>query len=460
MRLRKIQNTATAILILVAALAPAGSLPALATSGTSFTAPAPITALFNTATSITGLQITASGNPTLPVKLKVSHGSLAMTTTTGLTFDDATSGPLIGFSGTVSNLNAALATLTYTRTEDVGADTLEVSMVHADMSYDADNNHVYQYLTSYGSTNWDEAVTAVVPDFQGSAGHLATISSADENNFIAPMLTNLGWIAASDNIEGNWQWLAGPEFTQQFWNGDSSGSAVSGRYNNWDTGQPNNSSGNEDCAQMNGNTGTWSAVDCTDTLAGFIMEYGDDGHTLDVPTRSVAITTAGDTHNIATCAQLNALGADTTTRFDTINLTANIDCTGIDFAPMYSDDGFGGVLDGQNHQITNLVINRPSDGDVGLLSYARDATIKRLILASGHITGDYLVGAIAGETAGTTITGVVSHLDVDAVDYYVGGLVGTLEAYTDGHPASLTNSSSTGDITTAIGSAGGLIGYT
>jgi hypothetical protein len=166
------------------------------------------------------------------------------------------------------------------------------------------------------------------------------------------------------------------------------------------------------------------------------------------------------TYDISTCAELNDLGQDNATATDTINLAANIDCTGIDFAPMYSTDGFSGTLDGQNHQITNLVINRPSDGNVGLISYTDNASIKRLILSTGHITGSNLVGAVAGKTTGTTIDHVTSHLDVDAADNYVGGLVGALEATTAGHPASLTNSSSTGNITTTSGRAGGLIGYT
>ncbi|NBS70019.1 hypothetical protein EBT31_14065 [bacterium] len=63
---------------------------------------------------ISDVQITGIEG-TIPVKLLVTHGTLSMSTTTGLTFTGPTSGDELYFSGTVANVNAALATLTYTR---------------------------------------------------------------------------------------------------------------------------------------------------------------------------------------------------------------------------------------------------------------------------------------------------------------------------------------------------------
>ncbi len=78
-------------------------------------------------TPIEGIEITGATG-TVPVKLLVSSGSLAMSTTTGLTFDGPSTGAEIYFSGSLANVNAALATLLYTG-NSAGSDTLEVSLV-------------------------------------------------------------------------------------------------------------------------------------------------------------------------------------------------------------------------------------------------------------------------------------------------------------------------------------------
>jgi hypothetical protein len=61
------------------------------------------------------------------VTLSVSHGTLTLASTTGLTFTtgDGTSDATIVFTGTLTNINNALSTVTYNKTASfVGADTL------------------------------------------------------------------------------------------------------------------------------------------------------------------------------------------------------------------------------------------------------------------------------------------------------------------------------------------------
>jgi hypothetical protein len=82
--------------------------------------------------------------------------------------------------------------------------------------------------------SWDNAsAEAATFEFQGVTGHLATITSAEENEFLrqARMLGPF-WIGASDrDVEGEWRWVVGPEAGTLFWLGGPDGEAVG--YANW-----------------------------------------------------------------------------------------------------------------------------------------------------------------------------------------------------------------------------------
>lgn len=248
----------------------------------------------NVAMPITDLQITGEGATTVPVKLLVTSGTLAMSTTTGLTFDGATSGAVLFFSGTITNLNAALASLTYTR-GSAGTDTLEVSLVEPGEVFFPDNGHLYEYVADVST--WQEANTAAaLLTKYDSAGYLTTITSLEENAFVADRLDDAGWMGASDSaIEGDWKWVTGPENGTSFWSGLSGGSTVGGNYENWATGEPNNSS-EEDCAQfLSGASGQWNDLNCgVQTLPGYVVEYGASGDLPTVAALDIAITTETD----------------------------------------------------------------------------------------------------------------------------------------------------------------------
>lgn len=245
----------------------------------------------NSAMPITDLQVAGTGNPTVPVKLRATSGTLAMSTTTGLTFSGASTGSTLQFSGSLSNVNSALATLTYTR-NGTGTDTLEASLVNAGEVFFPDNNHLYEYV-SYSAT-WNNANTnAQTRTKYGATGYLTTITSQAENEFVAERLLNAGWMGASDaTSEGDWKWVTGPENGTSFWSGLSNGSAVSGRYSNWGTGEPNDSSG-EDCAQfLTGSSGKWNDLPCSSyALPGYVVEYGSDSSPIEIASLNIAITT-------------------------------------------------------------------------------------------------------------------------------------------------------------------------
>jgi hypothetical protein len=247
-----------------------------------------------------------TNNPGVSVKLLVSHGSLSMTTTTGLTFKNASgatlsnpqTGATLYFSGELDDINSALATLHYTRTSGTGSDTLEASLVDPGQVFFPVNNHLYEYVP--GTITWNSAKPAAETRSKyGAQGYLATITSADENAFIQQRLTADGWIGASDgygegSVEGDWRWVAGPETGTLFWRGQGGGSTQGGNYANWNSGEPNNSGGNEDCAQFYSNGTGWNDLPCANTLPGYVVEYGIPGHTPTVSAKNIAIMTVAD----------------------------------------------------------------------------------------------------------------------------------------------------------------------
>jgi cysteine-rich repeat protein len=93
-------------------------------------------------------------------------------------------------------------------------------------------------------------------------GHLVTIESAAENNFVwleamSFFSTSPRWIDLSDQAtEGTFVWSTGEPLT----------------YTNWASGEPNNSSGNEDCVEFRYGDNEWNDANCGNARP-FICEY-------------------------------------------------------------------------------------------------------------------------------------------------------------------------------------------
>jgi len=190
-------------------------------------------------------------------------------------------------------------------------------------------------------------------------------------------------------------------------------------------------------------------------------------------------------------------------------LTKDINCFdtrnwngGTGFAPITT---FAGSFEGNNHVISDLVINLPSTTNVGLFGIV-SGSVSNLGLVNADVSGDiyvggligrsnsgvisnvystgvvhgsnnvgglvgyqylgtisnsystanvtgnsYAVGGLAGDSYGT-ISGSYSTGDVSG-DFYVGGLVGVR------YSGSLSDSYSTSQVYASFGSAGGLVGY-
>jgi len=121
-----------------------------------------------------------------------------------------------------------------------------ISYLDGEQRVAAFGDNVYRYVVN--PLDWNAALAAATTySWNGQTGHLVTVTSLAENNFIysafvGPRFATPGanveqatpWLALSDReTEGLWKWMAGPE----------AGTVAS--FTNWNNGEPNNL-GNED----------------------------------------------------------------------------------------------------------------------------------------------------------------------------------------------------------------------
>ncbi len=275
------------------ALCASFMIPAQVFAAASFTGGTNVSGGLNVAVSITDLQVTgADPGDTVPVFLYVPAGSLSMTTTTGLTFTGSSSGQRLYFSGTLTDVNAALATLKYTH-GSAGTFTLESSIIEAGQIYDPSTQHIYEVVNNGSAISATAARSAATSrSINWVSGYLANITSSDENSFVAARISQDGWFGASDSaVEGDWVWLDGPESGTLFWRGTAGGTSFG--YENWANLEPNQS-GDEDCSQFYANGSGWNDLPCSSTLNYYIVEYGAPGNLPNVASDTLDITLSAD----------------------------------------------------------------------------------------------------------------------------------------------------------------------
>ena len=425
------------------------------------------TATIGEAVAITDLSILGDGDDTVTVALQAQHGTFAfgdeIATVMGADTDSVT------VSGARNNVNNTLATLTYTPTA-LGTDTIEIDLGSnvTGVIIDPIGGHAYKIISA--SLTWNQArVAAKQLVYGGVQGYLANITSESEDQFIVEHLTGNGWIGASDQgNEGDWKWMDGPEADTSFWSGYGAvngGQPVLGpgdipMYNHWNYIEPNNS-GNEDCAEYIVGQG-WNDLNCDGQQRNYVVEFGA-AEVPDPVTKQFTITATGPVTNIATCAELMAIDGDN--RYDTITLTADINCQGMEAHPLIGgEDEFRGTFNGNGHTIRNVTINEESGWNVALFAQSNGATFKDVVLRNFAVSGEGRVAALVGYAYGaTTVENVkVTDVSIEATTSRIGGLIGQIDT---GQASHITGSSVDGGSITCVNTEsgcsmmGGLVGY-
>lgn len=249
-----------------------------------------------------------------------SGGGLSLGSTSGLSLPfgySSYSGSQIAFTGSQDAVNAALATLQM-RVASTTATSAAVQVTAFDnsngLAYNPANQHFYKFVP--GKITGTGALAAAEASKElGLSGYLVSITSEEENDFVATKLQGADgtvaknvWIGASDgDTEGDWIWKGGPDNGVQFWKGcrpANGGAAVDGRFTSWAPGEPNNWNSSlcqvensptlgEDCAIINKYSPTsappdnaffqklWNDLPCSygagtnDIVSGYLTEYGN-----------------------------------------------------------------------------------------------------------------------------------------------------------------------------------------
>src|SRR5512139_2169852 len=101
------------------------------------------------------------------------------------------------------------------------------ALAQADPVLSPDNGHYYEYVPESQGAFWDAAkADALNRRYNGMKGHLATITSAVEQAFIASRFPSAkGWLggyqvpdsASEASAAAGWQWVTGEPFAYSDW---------------------------------------------------------------------------------------------------------------------------------------------------------------------------------------------------------------------------------------------------
>ncbi|MBR1486134.1 MAG: hypothetical protein IJ597_02635, partial [Synergistaceae bacterium] len=186
------------------------------------------------------------------------HGGYVKDCVTDVTLNEAKSqGGIVGGATTdvVSNLSGNTWPNVYTQIGLI-SDSLLIEDVEPDYTW---NNHSYKILEE--KLTWEQAEARC----EALGGHLLTITSKAEQNFIESMLSSSNadsyWLGAKADEDGVWHWVTDEVFEKQ--------------YENFDENQPD---GSGNYLQITvGSSVTWDDVE--DASVGFICEWDKDEET-------------------------------------------------------------------------------------------------------------------------------------------------------------------------------------
>jgi len=142
--------------------------------------------------------------------------------------------------------------------------------------------------------------------------------------------------------------------------------------------------------------------------------------------------TAQDPYEVSNATELQAMSDDLDAHYvlvDDVDASGTKSWdTGRGFDPIGdSDEAFTGTFDGQNHTVRGLTIRRSGDDWTGLFGrLGPDGRVEHVRLTDASVTGNNVVGGLAGQVDGTVEDVAVSG-SVEGGNF-VGGFAGKLEA--------------------------------
>ena len=326
----------------------------------------------------------------------------------------------LSLSGTQDQLNQALENEIAITAPCKGDMTVSVSVSEFNGFRNPANGHYYaRSANTYSLAN---AITFAesLPLVQGGTntfGYLATITSAEENEFIRSVLPNYKFGASDYLVEGDWRWIGGPEAGQLFW----AAGPQNEMYNNWGGGEPNDSN-NEDTAQMYGN-GVWN--DAGDGDDYWVIEWGgmagDDLSGVENFEDSALVTIAGVINGQGSEASpylvsnVTELSGVSSCAARGVYFKQDADITVSNFAGIGSSDKpFLGHYDGNGRTITETGATYQGTYQRGLFNYVGNfdgdrstTSISNLALNSTATLADSnQIGLFAGRVENAEITDV------------------------------------------------------
>ena len=119
------------------------------------------------------------------------------------------------------------------------------------------NGHYYKVF-DFGMT-WDDAKIFC----ENLGGHLVTITSQQEQNFVNRMIADYGnkkyyWFGASKDSFKNWNWVNGEQIN----------------YKNWQINQPDNKNGHENAIMTYKDNFGWNDLNSDGYSGGMIPDFG------------------------------------------------------------------------------------------------------------------------------------------------------------------------------------------
>ena len=267
---------------------------AAALTGASSTSTVSVTG--GTTTTLVGMSVTAAAGDSISITVSTNLGTLTVDTSTGvsLAYGYAATGAAVAFTGTGSQVNAALASIQLTVPASAKGSNATIAIVAQEgtssVVYSADTGHYYEYVADSG-VSWSGARTAAQSrTFAGQTGYLATAPSAAVNALITskiPGALNV-WLGgqAIANFGGyarSWQWMDGPLAGTEFSRCSTTTGACDfvnsgGFYYHWSWSEPNNYLNTENSIVTNWTVanGLWNDLaDSVTDAEGYVVEYGD-----------------------------------------------------------------------------------------------------------------------------------------------------------------------------------------